>query len=272
MEPWVIQATGGIKYITVPGWEAEGVLLAFSTRGGGVSQGIYESLNLGLHVGDQEELVLENRRRLAAVFGTQLDSMVCCEQVHGNQVTVVGAADRGRGAFCLEGAIPGHDAMVTAEPGINLLSFYADCVPVYIFDPRHRAVATAHCGWKGTMGRICSHTIELMGRHFGTRPAEVQAFIGPGIGASCFEISLDLAARANAEFPGWHDIINTDGGGRCTWDLQETNARIMQGTGVRPGNISICPLCTACQADLFFSFRRDQGGTGRMAALLGLKY
>lgn len=97
MEPWIIRETGSIKYITVPSWEAAGVDLAFSARLGGVSEGPYESLNMGLHVGDQKELVLENRRRLAAVFETGLDAMVCCQQVHGNKVVVVGSADRGKG-------------------------------------------------------------------------------------------------------------------------------------------------------------------------------
>jgi YfiH family protein len=272
MEPWIIRETGSIKYITVPSWEAAGVDLAFSARLGGVSEGPYESLNMGLHVGDQKELVLENRRRLAAVFETGLDAMVCCQQVHGNKVVVVGSADRGKGAFNLDEAIPGYDAMVTAEPGLYLLSFYADCVPIYLFDPQHRVVASAHGGWKGTMGRICGHTIDVMKNQFGTRPEDVWAHIGPGIGTNCFEISPDLAVQVNTEFPGWHDIISTNEEDRCTWNLQDTNARILQDNGVQPQNISICPLCTACQPELFFSYRRDKGATGRMAALLGLRY
>ncbi|NLN87641.1 MAG: peptidoglycan editing factor PgeF [Syntrophomonadaceae bacterium] len=272
MQPWIIRDTGTIKYITLPGWEAEGVALAFSTRLGGVSQGIHESLNMGLHVEDQDELVLENRRRLAAVFDFNLDAVVCCQQVHGNQVAVVGEADRGRGAFRLGDEIPGCDALVTVQPGIFLLSFYADCVPLYLFDPLQRVVASAHCGWKGTMGRIGRHTIDMMNRQFGTRPESVWAFIGPGIGAPCFEINPDLAARVNAEFTGWHDIINRDRQDRYTWDLQETNARILQAAGVMSRNISICSLCTVCQPDLFFSYRREKGLTGRMAAVLGLQY
>ncbi len=271
MDDWILRQTGPVTYLTLPHWEAEGVDLAFTTRTGGVSQGNFQSLNLGLHVGDQEEAVLENRRRTAALFGAGLESMVCCQQVHGSEVTVVGLADRGRGAYRLEEAIPGYDGMVTAEPGVYLLSFYADCVPVYFFDPIHRVAATAHCGWKGTMARITENTLQVMNQKFGTAADTVWIFIGPGIGTSCFAVGADLADRVNAEFPGWPGITSRCGDNHY-WDLQQTNARILEAVGVRSQNISTCRLCTACHPELFFSFRRDLGETGRMAALLGLHH
>lgn len=270
MQDWIMCESGPLPHITLPHWQTEGVALGFTTRQGGVSQGIYKSLNLGLHVGDQEELVLENRRRLAAVMASGLDDMVCCEQVHGGEVTVVGTGERGRGIRRLDDALPGYDAMITAEPGVYLLSFYADCVPVYIFDPVHRVVASAHCGWKGTMARITVNALAVMNREFGTQADAAWAFIGPGIGPCCFQISPDLGRRVHDEFPEWHDIISTTGDSQY-WNLTATNARILQAVGIKPDNISICELCTACHRELFFSFRRDRGETGRMAAWLGLQ-
>lgn len=265
-------ARGELQLITHPEWACDGVDMAFSTRMGGVSRGVYASLNLGLHVGDDPALVLENRARIMAVFGRSLGEAVCCEQVHGYKVARVGSADRGRGALDLESAIPGCDALVTDEPGVYLMSFYADCFPVYFYDPQHRAIGLAHCGWKGTMGRIAAHTLNAMQEAYGTVTAQVEVFIGPGIGPSCFIIQPDLKDKVEVELSELHDIITEAENGTITWDLPETNRQILLQAGVRAEHIKVCSICTACNTDRFYSYRREVGLTGRMAALLGLKY
>jgi uncharacterized protein, YfiH family len=269
---WSFFNRNGIQFISISDWLDDGINMAFSTRHGGVSQDVYKSLNLGLHVEDEDEAVLENRKRLLDLFSARLDSAVCCQQVHGSLVTRVDRQDQGRGASELSTAIPGSDAMITNAPGVNLLSFYADCVPVFFYDPENRAIGIAHCGWKGTMGRIAVRTLAALQQEYGSEAGKIQAFIGPGIGPCCFQIQPDLAMKVNAEFSSLHDIISTSDKGFCTWNLQETNRQLLIAAGVQASHISTCGLCTACHTDLFYSHRREKGGTGRMGALIGIEY
>jgi len=272
MPEWIYAVKNRMQIVTLPKWSQVGAEVAFSTRWGGVSSGAYETLNLGLHVGDQNEAVVENRTRLLKAFDADLSDAVCCEQVHGCQVAKVTPRDRGRGANELDSAVPGCDALITDHAGLWLLSFYADCVPVYFFDPVHRAIGVAHCGWKGTMDRIAAKTLRCMQAEYSTSAEQLQVFIGPGIGPCCFVIQPDLKNKVEAEFTGWHDIMTVDAEGTITWNLPETNRRMLMAEGVRAVNITVCEVCTACNPQLFYSYRREQGRTGRMAALLGLKY
>jgi len=272
MNRWNFITRNNIQFLSLQEWLKEGVNAVFTTRQGGVSDGVYNSLNMGLHVEDRKDLVLENRRRLLAAFDAQLDNAVCCQQVHGNIVTRVEQSDRGRGARQLEEAIPNSDAMITNNPGVYLLSFYADCVPVYFYDPVNRAIGIAHCGWKGTMGRIALHVLAAMQKEYGTYAHEVQIFIGPGIGPCCFQIQPDLALKVNAEFPSLHDIITYNDNKSSNWNLQATNRQLLLEVGVQASHISTCELCTACRTDIFYSHRRENGKTGRMGALIGLEY
>jgi YfiH family protein len=271
MMQWKWFNKGGINYISLEDWLSEGVNLAFSARQGGVSEGVYNSLNMGLHVGDQPGLVLENRSRYLNIFDARLDDVVCCQQVHGNHVTRIDRIDRGRGARDLEDAVIGCDSMITNSPGVYLLSFYADCVPVYFYDPVNRAIGMAHCGWKGTLGKIAPNTLAAMNREYNTSPDDVRIFIGPGIGPCCFEVQPDLAAKVNAEFNILHDIIINKNKGIFTWDLQETNNQLLINCGVKPSHICVCRLCTSCNIENFYSYRKEKSNTGRMGALLGLQ-
>lgn len=269
MAVWQMKTKGSLKYITVPAWDRAGVRTAFSTRQGGSSPDPYASLNLGLHVGDQKENVIANRTLLLAGLGARAADMVCCEQVHGAEVARVGAGEAGCGAFDLSTAIAGCDAMICNEPGVNLAAFFADCFPVYIFDPRRRVVALAHAGWKGTMQRIAARTVGAMTEHYGCRVQDMEVFIGPGIGPCCFEIGHEVAQKVKAELPG-RDLLRNENG-RLTWDLARTNFRLLEEIGISADQIDICGLCTACHRDLFFSYRRDSGLTGRMAAVIALQ-
>jgi len=271
MTSFTYESKAGLEYITLPRWRRQGVSMGFSTRSGGISLAPYDSLNLALHVGDNYNNVIENRSRYLDLFAFTLENMVCCEQIHGNVVAVVGKGEQGRGAIDKSGGLAGVDAMVCATPGIMLTTFYADCIPVYLFDPLQRVVAIAHSGWKGTMGRIAGETLRVMEKEFGSSPRHVEAFIGPGIGRCCFFIGEDLAHRVKEEFVGLDGILNCGRKG-YTWDLHLTNRLILQEIGVKPDNIIECNLCTACNRESFFSYRRDQGKTGRMAAVIALDY
>lgn len=271
MKRFAWESKAGIKYVTVPEWENRGVSMGFSSRLGGVSHGPYESLNLALHVDDDYYNVIENRRRYLDLFALPLENMVCCEQVHSNSVAIVDNEDQGCGALDQGSVLPGFDAMVTAAPGVMLTTFYADCVPIFFFDPLQRVVAIAHSGWKGTMGRIAANTVGVMKNNFSSSTRDMEAFIGPGIGSCCFRIGEDLAQKVKEELPELDGILNWNQG-RYTWDLRLTIKLMLREIGLTSDNVIDCNFCTACDPENFFSYRRDQGRTGRMAAVIALKY
>lgn len=258
-----------LLYISIPAWEEKGVCAAFSSRQGGKSAVPYDSLNLGLHVGDQHETVLSNRQRFLHALELELDDVVCCQQVHGSQVAVVGDHHRGLGAYTLSTALADYDAMITKSPGLVLMSFYADCIPIFFFDPIKQVIGLAHAGWKGTMAHIAAETVRSMKREFQVDPADIQVFIGPGIDQCCFEIKDDLKAKVQREFTAVHDIIIKDERGYF-WDLKATNRKTLLSEGILPQHILSSKLCTRCEPR-FYSYRRDLGNTGRMGAVLALR-
>lgn len=269
MNRWTWQQLQGLEYVTVPSWQARGAQVVFSARNGGNSLPPYQSLNLGLHVGDDAAKVLVNRQQLVELFGLGPGDMVSCQQVHGDQVGIVTETHRGRGAFSDQTSLPGWDGMITAQPGLVLATFYADCIPILFFDPVKQVVATAHSGWKGTYLRIAEKTVQAMVKTMGCSPADIEAFIGPGIGACCYRIQADLLDKVRDGFRDFSDIIYEDEQGH-TWDLKATNEQLLTGAGISWDNIISCPLCTACEAKRFFSYRRDGGTTGRMGAAIAL--
>lgn len=270
MNRWTWQQLHDLEYVTVPSWQEQGAQMVFTARGGGGSRPPYHSLNLGLHVGDVDEVVLENRRRMMKIFEAGLEDMVSCQQVHGNAVGVVKAEQRGQGAMSDQTSITGLDGMITDQPGLILATFYADCIPLLFFDPARQVVATAHSGWKGTYLRIAEKTVAAMVKKMGSCLENIQVFVGPGIGACCYRIQSELLYKVIDGFSDFSDIIYEDEVG-YTWDLKATNEQILMGAGIPADNIITCPLCTACDAGRFFSYRRDGGVTGRMGAAIALR-
>ena len=173
-----IRAAGALRLLTWPALEASGADAVVTTRDGGVSDGPYATLNLSLSVGDDPGRVLENRRRLARALGADPGDFVFARQVHGSGVRIVGEADRGSGALCLDDAIPDTDALVTGSPGVLLAILTADCVPIVLHDPVAGVLACVHAGWRGTVARVCAATLAAM-RTLGARPAQVIAGVGP---------------------------------------------------------------------------------------------
>ncbi|MCL6477243.1 MAG: peptidoglycan editing factor PgeF [Peptococcaceae bacterium] len=243
---------------------------AFTTRLGGVSRGPYESLNLAMHVGDRREAVLENRRRACAILGLKLEDMVCGQQVHGDRVHVVTGADRGKGIYGEDGAIPGTDALITDCPGILLSSYYADCVPIMILDPVRKAVGVVHAGWKGTVVRIAGKALKAMRQAFGTDPGDCLAAVAPSIGPCCYEIDRPVVeALAGGGFDTG-SFARPAGPDRWKLDLQLLNRAILVEAGVKPASVTVARMCTSCHPELFFSYRGQSGRCGRMASLMAL--
>jgi hypothetical protein len=271
MLEWMWEKKNGISFITVPAWNQQGIDIAFTGRNGGASEAPFNTLNLGLHVGDRNELVLENRRRVMQLFEQDIEQMVCCQQVHGSRVVSVTRKQRGCGSVDMKNWLTDTDGMVTNQPGVYLAAFYADCIPVFLFDPIKKCIGLAHSGWKGTMGRIAVNTVNIMEQDFNCQKSDIQVLIGPGIGSCCFEIKGDLAAKAIAEFGQFRDIISKEKNDKYRWNLPQTIYHMLIERGIKPENISMTGLCTSCHTDLFYSYRKENGITGRMGAFMGIR-
>jgi hypothetical protein len=236
-------------------------------RAGGVSTGPYESLNLGLHVGDRQELVAENRRRAAAALGLDIDDMVFCHQTHGRDVAVVGHGDRGRGATTVDDAVPA-DAVVTATPDLGLAVLAADCLTLVLHDPVAHVLAAVHAGWRGTVARVTEAAVDAMAG-LGAEPARIVAGLGPAITAERYQVGAEVAEAARDCFAGDVDgIVQPDGRGRWTFDLSAANRRILLEAGVPPGNVE-CSTVGTGPGTPYFSHRAEQpcGRFGAMARL-----
>jgi polyphenol oxidase len=195
----VLRTSGGLRLLTWPAFDASGVDAAVTARVGGVSSGPYESLNLSLSVGDDPGRVLENRRRLAAAFGADPGDFVFARQVHGAGVRVVGAADRGSGAFSLGDAIDGADALVTSSPGVVLAILTADCLPVVLHDPQAGVLACVHAGWRGTAAGVTAAAVAAMA-DLGARPGGIVAGIGPAVAPDRYQVGPDVHQAVTRTF------------------------------------------------------------------------
>ena len=270
MQNWQWAESAGIKYITVPEWTRQGANMMFTSRRQGNSDEPFDSLNLALHVGDDHEAVIRNRQLIMNVWGRPINDLICCQQVHGNRIAVIDNADKGKGSWAYDSALGGYDGMITSTPGVYLALFFADCLPVFLFDSNKGVIGLVHCGWKGTMGEIILAAITGMQQQYQVEPGNIQAFIGPGIGSCCFEINRELADQVNLKFYDFKHILRDDQG-RILWDLTLTNYYLLQEAGLNKENIITAELCTKCRPDLFFSYREAGGITGRMGAVIGLR-
>jgi polyphenol oxidase len=250
-----------------------GVLHAFSTRQGGVSQSPFATLNLGQSVGDDPAAVEENRRRFFGAFGIDLGRVVRAWQAHGDGVLRVDAGLTGRAGFpgCLLDERAKFDGLITHLPGLALVVSTADCLPILIHDPVHRAVAAVHAGWRGTAKRIAARALAAMREAYGTDPSDCQAAIGPGIRGCCFEVDTAVTDAMASALPHWEPHARPNRSGHWLLDLAEVNRAVLEAAGVRTDRIDDVGLCTSCRNDLFFSHRAEKGRTGRMMNFILLK-
>lgn len=244
----------------------------FSTRLGGVSQGCFESMNLSFTRGDREEDVRENFRRIAKAIGVRCEDMVFSQQTHTTNVRVVTDADRGMGMVRpLE--YQDVDGLVTNVPGICLVTFYADCVPLFFVDPVKRVVGLSHSGWRGTVGKIGKRTVELMEREYGCNPREIYAAIGPSICQDCYEVSEDVVEQFRQQFhpSDWKRLFYQKENGRFQLNLWNANELILREAGICEDHIAVTNVCTHCNSDVLFSHRTTGDKRGNLAAFLALK-
>ena len=243
----------------------------FSTRLGGVSEGIFASMNVSFTRGDDKQAVEENYRRIAKALGVEEKSFVCSDQTHTTNVRLVTGNDCGKGVL-REKDYTDVDGLITNEPGVTLATFYADCVPLFFVDPVHCAIGLSHSGWKGTVGRMGKQTILAMQEAFGTKSQDLVCAIGPSICQDCYEISEDVAQEFYREFLEHGDsILEAKENGKYQLDLWKVNAIILEEAGVLPQNIAVTNICTCCNPDLLFSHRASRGKRGNLGAFLCLK-
>ncbi len=266
---------------------------AFVTaRPGGVSVGPYESLNLGLSVGDDPAAVVENRRRVAAAIGADLGDFVFTSQVHGAGVRVVTAADAGTGAFTLDESVPEGDVLVTADPSVVLAILTADCVPVVLLDSVAGVLACVHAGWRGTVARACAAAVDVM-TGLGAVPDRIVAGIGPAIAADRYQVGAEVAQAVRDAFSGSvvedtvaestvaestvaestvaesaRPVVRPDGTGRWLFDLPSANRQVLRESGVRDQNIHASQYVTG--TGVFFSDRSARP-CGRLALVARLR-
>lgn len=247
-----------------------GVEALATTREGGVSEGAYKSLNLGLHVGDKSECVLENRRRAAAALDADLDDLIFCQQAHGREVRVVTGADRGRGTNSLNTAIAGADALVTAEPGVVLVVMVADCVPVVLYDQVAHVLACVHAGWRGTVARVTEAAVETM-RGLGSQPADIVAGIGPAVAPEHYQVGPRVAEAARDCFRDEvSEVIRPDGTGRWLFDLWSANRLLLRDAGLLEKSVHLAAIPTGVSGDDLFFSDREARPCGRFAAIARL--
>jgi YfiH family protein len=298
---WKLRRAAGLQILEAPElsrlhWLVHG----FSTRDGGSSKleqvrdgqkSVQSVLNLGFTEWDIRDRVMTNRKRFFGAISSRKMRSVLLRQIHSDLIYVVGRDHVPQGDTAPQG-----DALITREPGVLLAVQTADCIPILLADTKHRAVAAIHSGWRGTAQRLAEKTLGRMQMEFATRPEDIVAAIGPGIGACCYEVGHEVIQEFAAKFPearDWFDgpfDLLENGDEDSNWlpwltmrppghappapsarlDLIAANRAILAGAGVPLASISASGLCTACRPELFFSYRSERN-TGRMIAAIGIQ-
>ena len=263
----------GVEYLSYPLIEKTGIVThGFSTRIGGVSEGVCSTMNLSFARGDKEEAVRENFRRMAHALGVEPGDMVCSKQTHTTNVRVVTEGDRGKG-ITKSLDYTDVDGLITNVPGLCLATFYADCVPLFFVDPVHRAIGLSHSGWRGTVGKIGKVTVEMMQKEYGTNPKDVITAVGPSICQDCYEVSEDVIEqfRENFDKKDWEKLFYRKENGKYQLNLWNANEIVFAEAGIQKEHMAITNLCTCCNPDVLFSHRASQGKRGNLGAFMAIK-
>lgn len=270
-ESIIVQQKGEVPFLTFSKLLRAGVVHGFSTRLGGVSEGHLSSMNLSFSRGDEEENVRENYRRIGEAIGVKPEQMVGSDQQHHTTVRRVTVADRGKGII-RECDYADVDGLVTNDKGVCLVTFYADCIPLFFYDPVQRAIGLSHSGWRGTVNRMGEKTVQKMNQEFGSKPEDIIAAVGPGICRACYEVSRDVyeefASCFTEEECGL--IFDKKENDKFQLDLWKANELVLLSAGIRKDKLDITDICTCCNEKLLFSHRASKGLRGNLAGFLML--
>ena len=257
------------KYLTFPSLEEYNNLFhCFTTRSGGVSEGPFASMNLGFGTGDKEENVSENYKIMAEKLNIKIEDIVETDQTHTNNIRYVTEENKGKAM-----QDPGYtdvDGLYTDKRNVALMTFHADCTPVFFYDPVRKVIGMAHAGWRGTLKNIAGEMVKAFINDFGCDPSNIKSVIGPSLGQCCFEVDKDVAdlfIEANHRYKDFMEMK----GEKYHFDLWEINKYIMINEGMKEGNIEISGLCSKCRNDLLFSHRGQKGKRGLMSGIIMMK-
>lgn len=273
----MITAKNGVTYLDFSIFNKMPVRSLFTTRLGGVSSGCYESLNFGFPSGDDPQLVRQNYALLAECLGTDCDHLITSAQTHTNNVLVVNGEHAGMG-ITREKSFSDIDALITATPGLGIITAHADCTPVQFYDPINHVIAAAHSGWMGTLKNISKAVIDTMHARFGTLPSDLLVAIGPALCQDCFEVDEDVAFRffdADESYRNYSYSRQKDSDGvsitKYYLDLRLIIRSELEACGVVPSRIEVSSLCTKCHPELFYSHRNMGVKRGVMASAMMLE-
>ena len=259
-------------YLEYPMFRETGIVKhGFSTRIGGVSKGCFSSLNLSFTRGDEEEAVRENFRRIGSAMGIRCEDMVFTHQTHTTNVRVVTEADKGCG-IVKPRTYSDVDGLVTDIPGICLVTFYADCVPLYFVDPVKKVIGLSHSGWRGTVAKIGKETVRKMREVYGCDPGDILAAVGPSICQDCYEVSEEVIRQFQEHFSekDWASLFYKKENGKYQMDLWRANEMIFLESGIKTEHIAVTNICTHCNSEVLYSHRAMGDQRGNLAAFLAL--
>lgn len=267
-----INKIGSLIYLTIPRFSDTGIVKhCFTTRQGGVSKGIYAFLNTSPFKDEPLEVTNRNLDIICSAIGVDYKKLIMSKQVHGDNVLVVDEQFLKKKTSD-ETSVAGYDALVTNLPSIPLITFFADCVPIFLLDPVNKVIGLVHSGWRGTALHIVEKTVEKMKKLYNTNTKDLLAAIGPSIERDCFEVGEDTVEIFKKSFSYYDRIIYKNNSGNYTIDLWAANRIMLIESGVSTENITESQMCTKCNKDLFFSHRRDKGKNGSMSAIMELDY
>ena len=267
-----IKENKGVTWLTYPAFEQfKDIVHGFSTRLGGVSKGIYASMNLSFTRGDEDADVRENYRRFAAALGFSEKDIVTSDQTHTANVRIVTDEDRGNG-ITKPRPYTDVDGMITNVRGLVLATFYADCVPLYFIDPVHHAIGLSHSGWRGTVAKIGKETVRKMREVYGCDPGDILAAVGPSICQACYEVSEDVIRQIQEHFSekDWASLFYKKENGKYQMDLWRANEMIFLESGIKTEHIAVTNICTHCNSEVLYSHRAMGDQRGKLAAFLAL--
>ncbi|MCI9269544.1 MAG: peptidoglycan editing factor PgeF [Dorea sp.] len=262
-----VKEKNGVPYLSFPLLDKTGIVRhGFSTRLGGVSKGVWATMNISTTRGDDPAAVTENRKRISQAIGVDEKKMVFSGQTHTTNVAVATEEDIGA-------PLPETDGMITDVPGLCLVTFYADCVPLYFADPVKRVIGLSHSGWRGTVRKMANCTVDKMRMVFGTDPADVIAAIGPSVCQDCYEVSEDVIeqVRANYREEDWESLFYQKENGKYQLNLWRANELNLLESGIKKEHMAVTNVCTCCNSEALFSHRVMGTNRGNLSAFLALK-
>lgn len=269
MEHIICNRNKGVEFLTFASFDRLGVLHGVSTKLGGVSKGDCATMNMSFTRGDDVEDVKMNHILFSEAVGYEVDNLVLSNQVHDTVVRRVSEEDCGKGLI-RESDIVGVDGLISNDPQVVLMIFFADCVPLFFYDPVKQAVGASHSGWRGTVKRMGACTVEAMKQEFDSKPEDIYAVIGPSICKNCYEVSEDVIQVFQEEFDEkYRDILwEAKENHKYQLDLWQANRIVLEEAGIPKDHIEISEYCTCCRSDLLFSHRATKGRRGNLSGVI----